>query len=330
MAVTYWQNRFTEQRVAMDDVTRQIYIYQQKNDGIGNFYYFTYQLTDPNNELGLFPGGNNYSNFLNQHYQEFNTLNFSTYQDIARQKMVDLKNALANSQAGTTQYFRSAISNFQRNLANGTTLLAKGYDNSNNNVSQLTDLAPSGGNTYTLKFQSVAGGSTPQGVDLRAVVDRLVATGQYSSTTPSVQAGKQIEVVDHFQANPYFVDPGGGGGGGDTKFYEIIACVAIEDGGFGYDLASAACSCKYKEVAIYGDQTILQKCTAIYGDASGLSSAEAGFYVQGREFTGRYWDGRSFTVRWAWPEDGSSDMVANEEGVFSCGGEIGFPPSEIR
>jgi hypothetical protein len=326
MAVTYWQNRFTEQRVAIDDVTRQIYIYQQKSDGIGNFYYFTYQLTDPDNQLGLFPGGNNYSNFLNQHYQEFNTVNFSTYQDIARQKMVDLKNALANSQAGATQYFRSAISNFQRNLANGTTLLAKGYDNNNNNVSQLTDLAPSGGNTYTLKFQSVAGGSTPQGVDLRAVVDRLVATGQYSSTTASVQAGKQIEVVDHFQANPYFVDPGGGGGGGDTTFYEIIACFFIENGEYGYDLAEAACNCKREEVAIYGDQPLLEKCRSIYLDASGRYPAEAGFYVQGRGGTGKYWDGSSFTVRWAWFGDSSSDMVANEEGLFSCGGGAAFPP----
>jgi hypothetical protein len=278
MAATYWVNTAGTEQSVMDDTTMTVYSYQFVDDYNGNFYYFEYNLEDPANQLGLFPGGNNHFTWLNTHSQVFDSTNFVNFQDTVRSRFLNAK----ETRVGEREFFGSAEDNYKRETSNSKTFIGRGFAGDTRNVSQGAIILPepSIGRFYTIYFQSVSGGQNPFAPDLQRTVDSQIRSGVFDAVTREVQKEQQAEVVLRFQERPYSTDTGGG------KSYELLLA-------FGNKSAGEACE-RYRQdpMKYFGDTADLSECSVIAFDDKLSKYPEAGFYSDGT--LSRYWDGFQF------------------------------------
>lgn len=280
MAATYWVNNSGSEYSVMDDSTMTIYSYNYVDDYSGNFYYYSYYLNDPYNQLGIFPGGNNYYNWTVTHSQVFDTYEFDNYQSQVRSRFVNAKDTYTGGFNGADYYFATAPENYIKEATNSKTFIGKGFAESYGNVSQGAQILPDSGvgRYYTIYYQAISGGQNPYAPDLQRVVDAQANSGTYANASRETQNVEQTRVVSFFQASPY----GGGGGGGQV--YELALAFgrkSYEEACFSRDL--------YK---YFGDAPRLSEATVIAYDDKLRDYPGPGFYSDGE--VSIYWDGNRF------------------------------------
>jgi hypothetical protein len=277
MAATYWVNTAGNEYSVMDDTTMNIYSYNSIDDFNGNFYYYSYFLNDPYNQLGIFPGGNNYFNWLNTHREIFDIRRFTEAQNNVRSRFV---NARETRVEGFRPFFGSADINYVRETPNSKTFVGKGFADDQRNVSQGATITPepSIGRYYTIKFQAISGGQNPFAPDLQQIVEIQSNSPAFTRASKEFQAQEQAFVVDYFQKNPY----GDGGGGGRAYLIGLVTG----------DNSKTACSGGGKTREYYIDNSELDFATVLTLDEGLREYASPGWYSDMKIV--RLWDGAAF------------------------------------
>jgi hypothetical protein len=277
MAATYWVNNIGSEYSVMDDTTMTIYSYNYVDDFSGNFYYYSYYLNDPYNQLGIFPGGNNYYTWTSTHSEVFDPSDFANYQNIVRSRFVNAKDTYTTG----NYYFATARENYVRQATNSKTFIGKGFSENDENVAQGANISPDPavGRYYTIFFQAISGGKNQYAPDLQRVVDAQARSGAFSISSKEVQNDEQSRVVAYFQAAPY----GDGGGGG--RIYEIYLAS---------DPEGTKGACGGANYALYFiDSLRLEEATKLSIDEKLQKFAKPSYYSDGNVV--RFWDGREFS-----------------------------------